>query len=68
MPASIRGHQGQFKIFENGELTNVIDLTGVDVNQDSDFIRTEFVGRPQPGRNALARMRVRFWRHPIYCS
>ncbi len=48
MPASIRGHQGQFKIFENGSLTNIIDITSVEVNQDSDFIRTEYIGRPIP--------------------
>lgn len=45
MPASIRGHQGQFKIYENGGETSIIDITGVDVNQDSDFSRTEYVGR-----------------------
>lgn len=48
MSASIRGHQGQFKIFENGALTNIIDITSVEVNQDSDFIRTEYVGRSIP--------------------
>ncbi len=48
MPASIRGHQGQFKIFENGALTNIVDITGFEVNQDSDFVRTEFVGRSIP--------------------
>ena len=48
MTASIRGHQGQFKIFENGALTNIVDVTSVEVNQDSDFIRTEYVGRSIP--------------------
>ena len=45
---SIRGHQGQFKIFENGELKKIVDLTSVDVNQDSTFMRTNYVGRPVP--------------------
>jgi hypothetical protein len=46
--ASIRGHQGQFKVFENGALTNIIDVTSVDINQDSSFQRTFYVGRPTP--------------------
>ena len=46
MSASIRGHQGQFKIFENGGEVNIIDITSVDLTQDSDFSRTEYVGRP----------------------
>lgn len=45
MPASIRGHQGRFKIFENGGLTNIVDITSADTQQDSDFSRTEYVGR-----------------------
>ena len=45
---SIRGHRGQFKIFENGQLTNIVDITNVDVNQDSTFKRTMYVGRPLP--------------------
>jgi len=48
MPASIRGHQGQFKIFENGDLSNIVDITSFEVNQDSDFSRTEYVGRSIP--------------------
>ena len=45
---SIRGHQGQFKIFENGDLKSIVDVTSVEVNQDSTFIRTEYVGRALP--------------------
>lgn len=45
---SIRGHLGQFKLFENGQLSNVVDITNVEVNQDSSFIRTNYVGRPLP--------------------
>jgi len=45
---SIRGHQGQFKIFENGQLSNVVDITSVDVSQESSFQKTYYVGRPVP--------------------
>ena len=45
---SIRGHQGQFKIFENGQLSNIVDITNVDVSLDSSFIRTNYVGRALP--------------------
>ena len=45
---TIRGHKGLFKVFENGGLQNIIDITSVTVNQDSTFIRSFFVGRPVP--------------------
>lgn len=45
---SIRGHKGQIKIFENGQLSNIVDITSADVNQDSTFKRTMYVGRPLP--------------------
>lgn len=45
---SIRGHKGSFKIFENGQPVNIVDLTSVDVSQDSSFQRTFYVGRPLP--------------------
>ena len=45
---SIRGHKGSFKIFENGQLTNIVDLTSVDISQDSSFMRTNYVGRAIP--------------------
>ena len=45
---SIRGHKGQFKIFENGQLTNIVDITSVDISQDSTFSRTMYVGRAIP--------------------
>lgn len=45
---SIRGHQGQFRIFENGELKNIVNLTSVDVNQDSNFSRSFYVGQQVP--------------------
>ncbi len=45
---SIRGHQGQFKIFKDSGLTGIVDLTSVEVNQDSTFMRTNYIGRPRP--------------------
>jgi len=45
MAASIRGHQGQFKVFENGALSNIIDITSVNVNMDSTFSRAFYVGQ-----------------------
>jgi len=43
---TIRGHQGQFKVFENNNLASIIDITAVEVAQDSTFQRSFFVGRP----------------------
>lgn len=48
MPASIRGHLAQFKIYKDGAVTKIVDLTSVSVNQDSTFSRTNYVGRPEP--------------------
>jgi hypothetical protein len=48
MSASIRGHQGQFKIFQDGALVEIVNLTSVDVNQDSSFSRSFYVGQPVP--------------------
>ncbi len=47
MTASIRGHQGLFKIFKNGALVNILHLTSVEVNQDSSFSRAYYVGAAQ---------------------
>jgi hypothetical protein len=48
MSASIRGHQGQIKFFENGALFGIANLTNVDINQDSTFSRSNYVGAPEP--------------------
>lgn len=45
MAASIRGHSGQFKIFENGALSNIVDITKVTIQQDSTLSRTFYVGK-----------------------
>jgi hypothetical protein len=48
MSASIRGHQGSFKLFENGELSKIVHITKVSLSQDSTFQRTMYVGNPIP--------------------
>lgn len=48
MSASIRGHQGQIRLFKDGALLNIVDITRFEVNQDSTFSRTHYVGRPVP--------------------
>lgn len=48
MSASIRGHQGSLKIFQDGALQNIVNLTSVDVNQDSSFSRSFYVGQQVP--------------------
>ncbi len=45
---SIRGHQGQIQFFTNGAPANLVNLTSVDVNQDSNFMRSNYVGQPEP--------------------
>jgi hypothetical protein len=44
MPASIRGHQGEFKIFENGGEVKIATITSLTINQDSNFSRSFYVG------------------------
>src|SRR4051812_26888131 len=44
--ASIRGHMGSVKFFKDGELQNILNLTSVDLNQDSTFSRANYVGNP----------------------
>jgi len=48
MSASLRGHQGQFKVYENGQPVEPIPLTSVDINQDSSFSKTFYVGNGIP--------------------
>ncbi len=48
MVASIRGHQGLFKIYENGAEVGIVAITRVSVAQDSTFQRSFFVGNAVP--------------------
>lgn len=48
MSASIRGHQGQIKFFQDGAQVGFANITSVDINQDSTFMRSNYVGQPQP--------------------
>ena len=45
---SIRGHQGRIKLFSNGQPTGIVTITRFEVNQDSSFIRTNYVGQSIP--------------------
>lgn len=46
--STIRGHQGTFKFFQDGSEVVMDTITSVSVNQDSNFIRSFFVGAPLP--------------------
>jgi hypothetical protein len=46
--ASIRGHQGKFEVYENGKLVKLLAMKSVDVNQESTFIKSMYVGNPVP--------------------
>lgn len=48
MSASIRGHQGQIKFFQDGDIIGFSNLTNVSINQDSTFSRAMYVGSPIP--------------------
>lgn len=48
MPASIRGHQGRIRILRNGGDSEIIHITSADINQDSTFSRSFYVGNPIP--------------------
>lgn len=47
MSASIRGHHGRIKLFKAGQLLDIVDITKAEVNQDSSFMRSFYVGRTQ---------------------
>lgn len=42
---AIRGHQGRIKIFKGGAPTDIIHITSAEVNQDSTFSRSFYVGK-----------------------
>lgn len=43
---SIRGHQGRLEILLNGGKTEIVNITSLDTNQDSNFSRSFYVGNP----------------------
>lgn len=45
---SIRGHSGQLKFFANGQQVGLVNLTSVQINQDSTFMRSYYVGQSLP--------------------
>ncbi len=49
MSASIRGHQGVIKVFKNNqEQADIVNITRAEVNQDSTFMRSFYVGQQTP--------------------
>lgn len=48
MSASIRGHLGQFKVFQDGALANIVNITKVDITQKSNFSQSMYVGNAIP--------------------
>lgn len=41
---AIRGHQGQIKFYQDGGDVGIVNLTSVEANQDSTFMRSNYVG------------------------
>jgi hypothetical protein len=48
MSASIRGHQGKLSFFQDGADASIVNLTSVEINQDSTFMRSNYVGQAEP--------------------
>lgn len=46
--ATIRGHMGEFRILEDGQVVDIVHITKVDINQDSSMMRSNFVGNGVP--------------------
>lgn len=45
---SIKGHHGRIKVLLNGQVTQIVHITNFEVNQDSDFSRSKYVGNAVP--------------------
>lgn len=45
---SIRSHQGTIKFFADGQVQNIMNITSVDIQQDSSFSRSHYVGQALP--------------------
>lgn len=48
MAASIRGHRGSLKVYNNGADAAIVNITKFEANQDSSFMRTFYAGNPVP--------------------
>ena len=46
--AGIRGHMGTVKFFKDGAIVGIINITNVDIKQDSTFSRSFRVGQALP--------------------
>lgn len=45
---TIRGHQTQIRILEDGNVSNIIEITKFTSKMDNTFMRSRFVGNPIP--------------------
>lgn len=48
MSASIRGHQAVLKFYRDGGALELLNLTKVNIQQDSSFSRSFYLGQAQP--------------------
>lgn len=46
--ATIRGNMGEFRILENGNIVDIIEITKVSVKMDNTMMRSKFVGQSIP--------------------
>ena len=45
---SIRGHSGRIKFFQDGQDAGIVNLTSVNINQESTFMKSYYVGQAEP--------------------
>lgn len=48
MTASIRGHQTRFDLIQDGAMVTIDTITNVQINQDSNFTKSFYVGNNVP--------------------
>lgn len=46
--STIRGNMGEFRILEDGNVVDIIEITRVSVKMDNTMMRSKFVGRSVP--------------------
>ena len=46
--SSIKGDRGRLKVFENGKDLQILSITGFEVTEDSQFLKSNYVGKSVP--------------------